>query len=429
MMSTPSPQPQDRTAAGDVLIVGGGPAGLALAAALDGIGLRSTVLESQGEAALAEAAPDGRDIALTHRGVDILRQLGLWARLPEAAIAPIREARVLDPKAPSILSFDAQGSARDALGYLVPNHLIRRAAHAEAASRAGVRLLCDARVRSVRAGHAGAPGEVVLDDGRRLHARLIVAADSRLSTTRRAFGIGAQMHDFGRTVIVCRLGHSRAHADVAYECFGYGRTLAILPMTGGEVSAVVTAPADDAQALMALAPEAFVATIERQLAEAGARRGEGAPQLGTLRLAGERHAYPLVAVYAHRFACEGAALIGDAAVGMHPVTAHGYNLGLYGVEVLAEVLREARAAGRDIGSRAVLAAFEARHRRASLPIFLGTQLVVRLFTDESAPGKLLRGAVIAGARHLPPLRAAITQQLTGRTGAPWGLPRWGRARA
>lgn len=414
----------------DVAIVGGGPAGLALACALDGIGLHCIVLESQPLPAMAEAAPDGRDIAMTHRGVDILRRLGLWTRLPGAAIAPIREARVLDPGARSILAFDARGSDSEALGYLVPNHLIRRAALAEAACRAGVRIEAAARVRSVRAGHGGTPGEAVLDDGRVVRARLLVAADSRLSTTRRAFGIGAQMHDFGRTVIVCRLSHEQPHGDVAWECFAYGRTLAILPMTGGEVSAVVTAPADDARELMALTPEAFASTIERQLAEAGARRRAGsAPQLGALRPAGERHAYPLVATYAHRFAREGAALIGDAAVGMHPVTAHGYNLGLYGVETLAGVLREAREAARDIGARDVLAAFEARHRRDSLPIFLGTQLVVRLFTDESPPGKLLRAAVLAGAQHLPPLRAAITRQLTGRSAAPQASPRWGRARA
>jgi 2-polyprenyl-6-methoxyphenol hydroxylase-like FAD-dependent oxidoreductase len=97
---------------------------------------------------------------------------------------------------------------------------------------------------------------------------------------------------------------------------------------------------------------------------------------------------------------------------MHPVTAHGYNFGLYGIQVLARELAAARRRGDDVGSPRALQAYEQEHRRTTLPIYLGTNAVVRLFTDERAPARLLRSAVVQLARRLPPLQALVTRQLT-----------------
>ncbi len=126
-----------------------------------------------------------------------------------------------------------------------------------------------------------------------------------------------------------------------------------------------------------------------------------------MRVAGARHVYPLVAVWAERFVAPRFALIGDAAVGMHPVTAHGYNLGLYGIEALS---RRLDAAG-DAGAPGPLQAYEAEHRRAAGPLYAGTNALVRFFTDDRAPVLALRRAVIDIARHVQPLRAAITRRL------------------
>ncbi|RZJ49148.1 MAG: ubiquinone biosynthesis protein UbiH, partial [Acidovorax sp.] len=252
----------------------------------------------------------------------------------------------------------------------------------------------------------------------RLQAPLLVAADSRFSATRRQLGIGARMTDFGRTVIVCRMHHALPHGGVAHECFGYERTLAILPLpdavdtldatdSAGSrhlCSVVVTAGAADAAALMALPADAFAAQVQAQF------RG----RLGPMQLDGERHAYPLVAVYADRFAAHRCALLGDAAVGMHPVTAHGYNLGLAGVERLTAALQTARRQGRDIGDQHVLAAYARTHHHNAWPIYEGTNAIVRLYTDARPLPRLLRQLVLQGARRLPPLQAAIVGQLTGK---------------
>ena len=237
-----------------------------------------------------------------------------------------------------------------------------------------------------------------------------MAADSRFSATRRQLGIGARMTDFGRTVIVCRMRHAQPHGGVAHECFGYERTLAVLPLPNDPqeghalCSVVVTAGTADAGALMAQSPQAFAATVQAQLGD----------RLGPLQLEGERHAYPLVAVYAQRFADHRCALLGDAAVGMHPVTAHGYNLGLAGVERLTAAVVAARSQGHDIGNGEALATYARAHHRHAWPMYEGTNAIVRLYTDTRPVPRLLRQLVLQGARRLPPLQAAIVGQLTGK---------------
>ena len=393
----------------DALIVGAGPAGLALAIALTDAGFTATVLDAQPREALAAPPEDGRDIALTHASVATLRTLGLWQRLRPEEIGCIREARVIDgDRQDAALSFSPRGPGAERLGWIVPNHALRRASFAAAAERPGLRLIDRAHVLRV----ATEPGHVQLDFEtspglpQQLQGRLLVAADSRFSWSRKQLGIAADMHDFGRTMIVCRMQHELPHHDVAYECFGYERTLAVLPAVGHVSSVVVTADAAAAERLMQLSEGEFAMLVERQFRS----------RLGRMQLLGERFPYPLVAAYARRFVGQRSALVGDAAVGMHPVTAHGYNLGLQSVASLVHALCAARAAGRDIGDAAVLAGYERAHRRDAAPVYHGTNAVAKLYASTGTPQRLARQLLLRGAQHLPPLKAAITARLTGRGG-------------
>lgn len=378
----------------DVCIVGAGPAGLALATALARQGMRCRVLEQQPMAAIEQPAEDGREIALTHRGRRVMESLGFWQRLPADVISPLREARVSTGRSSFVLPFQPRSAGSDSLGWLVPNHRIRAAAFAAAAAEPGVTIQAGCGVVALHR----TPESVTLTlaDGARCCAPLVVAADSRFSGVRRMAGIGARLCDFGRVAIVVPMEHTADHGGVAHECFRYGNTLATLPLAGNRSSAVVTLKADEAPEWLGLDDTEFAARIEAQLAG----------RLGAMRMAGRRHHYPLVAVYAHRFTGHRFALVGDAAVGMHPVTAHGYNFGLYGVEVLAREL--ARKSGPS-----ALAAYESEHRRTTWPIYEGTNAIVRLFTDDRVPARLVRHAVLRFAHALPPLRATIERQLTG----------------
>ncbi len=392
----------------DVAIVGAGPAGLALACALADAGLGVRVLEQQPLAALESPADDGREIAITHRSRRVMERLGLWDAIPADAIAPLREACVLDGERTQALRFEPGPGQSGPLGWLLPNHRIRAAALHAARARPSIRLQCEAHVTAF----AAAPhrASVALADGERVDAALVVAADSRFSATRRMAGIGASLRDFGRSVVVACMAHERPHHGAGWECFRYGNTLAVLPMNGDRSSVVITVPADAAPDWLDMPADEF---SRRITAQAGGR-------LGPMRLCGERHHYPLVGVYAHRFAAQRFALVGDAAVGMHPVTAHGWNFGLYGVEVLAREVGAALLRGRDIGDRAVLEAFERQHRRATGPIYQGTNALVALFTDERPAAPLARQAVIDMSTRVPVLNGLVQKlvlrQLTG------GLP-------
>ena len=403
----------------DVIIVGAGPAGLSLAISLAHAGLQATVLELQSESQLSNPAPDGREIALTHPSEQTLQRLGSWGKLHDHELGYIRDAIVHDGPvgARSTLDIVSEGSGADYLGRIVPNYALRRSAWEVASSTEGVTIITGARVTQVTPHaefaevHYTTEDNGVRVDATPLRAPLVVAADSRFSAVRRMLGVGTQMTDFGRSVIVCRLSTTRSHEDKAHECFGYDRTLAILPVNSdpetGELlcSAVVTTDSADAQQLMQLSPEDFAAHVQNHFQS----------RLGDMKLVGERHIYPLVATYAHRFSGERFALLGDAAVGMHPVTAHGYNLGLAGVERLTACIVAARSAGQDWGKAAVLAPYAQGHHRHAWPIFQGTNTVVKLFTDARPIPRLVRQAIIGVSRSLPPVKAAIVAQLTGRS--------------
>ncbi len=384
----------------DVIVVGAGPAGLSFARTLAGTGLNIILVEKLQEKVLADPPMDGRDIALTHLSVEILKELDVWPMFSAGSISAIREARVLDGHSPYFLHFDHHDTDKTALGYIVSNHLIRKALYESLDEFPNIRLITDVEATSVTTGNGGAC--VHLSNGQSLTGSLIVAADSRFSETRRKMGISAAMHDFGRTVIVCRMKHERPHDDIAYECFHYERTLAVLPLGGNTSSIVVTLPANMSETVMTMSKTAFNDDIRRRFDN----------RLGEMELIGQRFPYPLVAVHADRFATTRFALIGDAAVGMHPVTAHGFNLGLRGQNTLAQKIRSARGRNSDIGSSEVLESYQSAHRRVTLPLYLGTNALVKLYTSDGPPAKIARMAMLRLGNNLWPIKRGIMAQLT-----------------
>ena len=387
----------------DLVVVGGGPAGLCFVRSLAGTGLRIALVERQDERVLEAPPDDGREIAVTHHSRALLESLGIWSCLAADEIGLLRDAKVLDGDDHAGLMFRHEEAGTGELGWLLSNHAIRRAAWAEVAALDEVQCFTGVGVSATRRNNDGVVVE--LDDGRSLQAGLLVAADSRFSVRRREAGITADMHDFGKTMLVCRVRHEVSHRHVAWEWFGYGQTLALLPLHDEHVSSVV----------LTLAPRAMDALLAGDDADLGRDLAARFRQrLGEMRVIGPRCAYPLVGVYARQFVADRFALIGDAAVGMHPVTAHGFNFGLLGQETLAQQMRAALAAGQPVWEPEFLRRYQRIHRRATWPLYRTTQALATLYTDERAPARALRKLALGAARRLSPFRRLVVRKLAHR---------------
>ncbi|GBR10363.1 5-demethoxyubiquinol-8 5-hydroxylase UbiM [Asaia siamensis] len=393
----------------DVTVAGAGPAGLACALSLAKAGWRVAVIDPAPETVLASPSFDGREIALTHHSRDWLEQNAVWDRIPSGSVSPLITARIeTGQEAPAnnsaALLFRAPQEKSDALGYLVPNHLIRTALYETVREENRITILSGKGVVA----SSGNRDEAItlLDDGRLISSSLLVAADGRFSRIRQMRGIGAIVHDFGKEILVCRMRHPEPHDGVALQWFDEGQTIALLPVAddglpGHLSSLVLTLDPEEIGILKAMGKEAFDADITRRTQS----------RLGSMNLESARCTYPLKTVFAHRFETTRLALIGDAAVGMHPITAHGFNLGLRGQEILCEEI--ARGEG-DPGAASVLRGFEKRHRRATAPLFAATNGIASLYTHDAKPSLALRKAGLAIAEKLTPLKSLVTGFLMDR---------------
>jgi len=385
----------------DIAIIGAGPAGLSFACSLKDSGLKLLIIEKQAKADLEKPSNDGRDIALTHFSRDLMMKQGSWQRIKDANISPLKNAEVIDGNSPYVLRFKAP-KKDTSLGFLISNHIIRQAIYEEFSTLDNVTLMDETEVSCVSTNDQA--GTVQLKNGESFQVSLIVAADTRFSLSRQQMGISTDSHDFGRTAIVCQMKHELSHNNTAYECFHYGQTLAVLPMPNNTSSIVITLPSPKAKTVLNMSNEDFNADIKKRLNS----------QLGEMTQLDKRHSYPLVGVHANKFVSQRFALIGDAAVGMHPVTAHGFNLGLSGQEILATEIIQAYKKGKSIFSDDVLKAYQRKHMLITRPLYHGTNMVVDLFTNDAFPATVLRKAVLRLSNNIPPVKWAIQHKLMAK---------------
>jgi len=384
----------------DIVVIGGGPAGLSFACSMTSLDLNVLLVEKSTLESISKPKPDGREIALTHHSRKILIKLGVWTLIDKAEVSLLKEAKVFDGDSVPLLNFDAKKSAIEALGYLVPNYLIRAALFEKASQAENVTILNELTVDGVSTSSLGA--EVSLSNGKTIRSKLVVAADSRFSEIRRKMGIPSVMKDFSKVMITTRMSHEKAHNHVALECFNYGHTLALLPLNGNVSSFVLTVPTGKLDETLNLDEKKF-----NGMASDGFNG-----KLGQMKQIGDRHFYPLVGIHAQKFRATRFALIGDAAVGMHPVTAHGFNLGLRGQDLLSLSISRALNNGLDIGADAVLKEFERKQINLTRLMYFGTNCIVSLFTNDDLVIKQLRKLVLKFAEGFPPVKALITQHLT-----------------
>jgi 2-octaprenyl-6-methoxyphenol hydroxylase len=409
----------------DVLIAGGGLAGATLALALKQAGLTPLVVDPQPPAETLAPTFDGRSTAVAFSTFRMLKALGMGEALTPHAC---RMDRILvtdgrrpgaasPPPSPAFLRFDADEIADrtdgEPLGYLIENRRIRLA-QAGAMARAGVDLRAPARLVELNLERDGVTAR--LDDGTAVRAPLVVAADGRGSTVRAAAGINTVGWGYGQSGVVATVRLEHDHGNVAHEYFLPDGPFAILPLTDRRASLVWTESTRRAEALKAASDAAFLSHLRRRFGEF----------LGQVTVEGPRFVYPLSLELAEALTGPRAALVGDAAHGVHPVAGQGLNMGLKDVAALTEVLVEAARRGEDIGSSAVLDRYARWRRFDNVALAAGFDGFVRLFSNDLPPVRLARDLGMAVVNRVAPLRRAFMQEAGGAAGE---LPRLLRGEA
>lgn len=405
---------------GDVVVSGGGLAGLTLALGLHTAGVRVALIDAAPLDASHDPGFDGRASALAFTSWRVLKEIGAAVHLSGQA-QRIEDILVVDgrptdgvrPGGPGLdqLHFDRReihpADEGEPLGYMVENRH-SRIALAKAADAAGLPVFAPERAVSMTAEAGGAV--LHLESGKHIAASLVVACDGKNSPLREGAAIRSAGVRYGQSAVVLTVEHELSHEGVAYEFFMPAGPFAILPLPGNRSSLVWTESHDAALALKTMDAQGFQEALE-------ARFGDF---LGKVKPVGPRWTYPLGLVLAETFVADRLALAGDAARSIHPIAGQGFNLGIRDAAALCEVVVDAVRAGIDPGSVPVLARYERWRKTDSAALALGTDGFNRLFSNDIGPLRHVRGLGLTLTNAIPAARRFFMQTAGGATG---DLPR------
>lgn len=397
----------------DVIIIGGGMVGMAAAIAFATAGIRSAVVERVPHPKQLDSTFDGRTAAISLGTKRLLDTIGAWQHMAPHA-QPINDIRVIDGNSPQFLHYDHQEVGDEPFGWIVENRIIREALFERGDNLDAITLYAPNSTESVEATPSRAA--VTLDDGTVLHAPLLVAADGKFSATRKTLGIDTITVPYEQTALVCTIAHSEPHRGLALERFLPIGPFAVLPMQHNRSSLVWTESAERARMILELSDSELVEEIQKRVGG----------YLGELSLAGPRFSYPLTLVHAENYTTHRAALVGDAAHGIHPIAGQGLNLGFRDVAVLAEVVADAQRLGMDIGFETTLAAYNRWRALDALTMVSVTDGLTRLFSNNIFPLNIARRMGLGAVAKLPPVKRFFMRHAMGLEG---DLPRLMRGEA
>jgi 2-octaprenyl-6-methoxyphenol hydroxylase len=400
----------------DVIVIGAALNGLAAAVALAGTSVRRPlevlVVDARNPADFATSAFDGRASAIAASARRIFEALGVWDDL-DAVAQPMTEIIVTDARPgmtarPVLLHFGEEEAGPRPTAYMVENRHLYGAMLKAAQASPHITIAAGQPVTSYRFG----PGlaDVGLAGGTSYRASLIAAADGRNSPAREAAGIAMQGWTYDQMGLVATVAHTLPHGGRAEEHFTPQGPFAILPLPGNRSSLVWTVRKAEAERLMALPEEQFVAELRHQFGD----------HLGEVTLVSGRLAYPLALYVAPTFAAERLALVGDAAHVLHPLAGLGFNLGLRDVAALAECVHDAVGLGLDPGSAAVLERYTVWRRFDTVITAAMMDGLNRLFSNDNEALRRLRDLGLAMVDRLPRLKSMFAGEAAGQAG---DLPR------
>ncbi len=401
----------------DVVIVGAGAVGSALAIQLVDMGYQVAVVDAF-KPRYGSSDPE-RIIALSYGSKCYLESLGVWQGVADGGAGLIRHIHVSEPGNRGSVEMDVSEaeqlgdrapdgrSPMDALGYVVEMGDVLKPLHEKV--RGGAEWIVPATIEDVRFGENGRKSEIRIHDGetiRHLTASLVVGADGTHSQIRHKAGIGTRGWDYNRFGLVLSAGLEQAHDNIAFECFKDSGPLAFLPMADGRYSIVWALAPSEAVRLLQMPDALFIKKLERAAGEDVIQR------FGPVTAIGKRFCFPLELTVAERYAMPGVALIGNAAHTIHPVAGQGMNLGFRDAAVLAEVLADDRAHDNP-GAPILMQAYAEKRRGDVLAVAGFTESLVNIFGFAFPPARRVRGGSMDLLQKMPSLRSMLLGQASG----------------
>jgi 2-octaprenyl-6-methoxyphenol hydroxylase len=399
----------------DVIIAGGGMAGMTLALALQSGGLQVAVVERQPYAEQLDIGFDGRASAIAYACFRQWNALGVGPAIAERACR-MDEIMVTDGHLPGaasrkplpfFLNFKAgeisDRTGDEPLGYMVENRHMRHVLY-QALKDRHINLIVPAGVTDMR--DTGGLAEVTLDNGQTLKASLVVSAEGRKSALREKAGIGYINWDYDQSAVVTTVQMERPHNHVAYEHFLPSGPFAILPLNDNRACIVWSEKHAQAKALVGMSDGLFYDHFISRFGEF----------LGEVTIVGERFLYPLGLGLAEEMYRGRLALLGDSAHGIHPIAGQGLNLGLKDVAALAEVLIDAARLGEDLGSELVLERYARWRRFDNVSTSVVMDGFVRLFSNGNPLLRTVRDVGMGLFNRVPGLRQFVMEDAGAATG-------------
>ena len=387
----------------DVVIVGGGMVGAAVACCLGGSELKVAVIEAQlPEPFSVEQQHDLRVSALSIASKNILEAVGAWEGVTSRRCCPFKRMRVWETAGDT--TFNSDDICYPELGYIVENRITQLALLDRLASFDNVQVLMPQTISKIN--YDGHAAEILLADGRILQAKLLVAADGGQSRVRQTVGLGVTSWDYNQHALVIYIETGYPQQDITWQRFVSSGPQAFLPLTGNYGSIVWYQSPDEVRRLQALPFDQLRAELVAAFPDC---LGEVKQVLGVA-------SFPLKRQHAQRYVKQGVALVGDAAHMINPLAGQGVNIGLLDAAALAEVLVDANKQGKNIADLAVLQRYETMRRNENLKMMTLMDVFYRSFSNDIFPVKLLRNFGLGLAQRVAPARKKVMKAAMGLEG-------------
>ncbi|KAF3980590.1 MAG: 2-octaprenyl-3-methyl-6-methoxy-1,4-benzoquinol hydroxylase [Methylococcales symbiont of Iophon sp. n. MRB-2018] len=388
----------------DIAIIGGGMVGATAGCCLGGSKLKVAVIEQIIPHSFALDQPhDLRVSALNIASQTILQQIGAWKGVLNRRYCPFKRMRVWETAGDT--EFNCKDINRNELGFIVENRIIQLALLDRLAELDNIELIAPATIKKID--YDGIqPTAIELDDGSKITAKVIVAADGGNSRVRKLVNIGVTSWDYKQHAMVISIETDYEQQDITWQRFLPSGPQAFLPLSGNCGSLVWYNSAEVIKRLKSLSNKALIAEISAAFPKC----------LGTIKQVLAVSSFPLKRQHAQQYIKTGVALVGDAAHMINPLAGQGVNIGLLDAAVLAEVLIDAHVKGEDLADMGVLNRYEEMRRNKNLGMMTVMDAFYRVFSNDTMPLKFIRNLGLGMVERVFPAKNKIMRIATGLNG-------------